>query len=549
MYSIGRLTPETALQYESLAPFEVRPVLHLFGYLRRVHAFGASLMGRPIGLAIAVRGWAEPGAFGGAAPAATSARVLTLTVARSYRRIGAGRALLSALEASLTEDGVTALSCNYALESAESLAAVEGLFASAGWSAPEVAMVQCRAEHGILESPIMKDRIALPPEYQIVDWVDLTRTDRESILARQRAAEWYPATLDPFHFEPEMEPLNSLALRYEGEVVGWLITRRTSALNIHYLCLFVRTDLARLGRGVALIAEAVRRHHTLVGSRPAHGAWSTPSYLPAMIRFIKRHFVPFGTHVVEQRVVKKALVSRARADETRAPRAVPTRKPLLGAGECDGAVLTLTELRAAWKHRTQPIEFDTLGAVASIDAFASNATYLRAAARDNPLLSAQFGTLYERLLAALGDALGAPAQHREEWGLPAFRFQGPSRGANVPLGAVHCDVDHAYLAPGAAVGPPPVSFTVLLSEPDETAWLRLWDLTLDETTGLDTEETARLLDGTPSENLLLGRGELLLYPSHRYHQRAPLPDLKPGRLRITLEGHAVHSEGSWQVFG
>jgi GNAT superfamily N-acetyltransferase len=101
MYAITPLDPASAPGFAGLAPFDVRHVLYDLAALPRVHAFGATIMGRPVGLAIAVRGWAERGALAGAAPEAASARVLSLTVASSYRRFGIGRALLTTLEQSL----------------------------------------------------------------------------------------------------------------------------------------------------------------------------------------------------------------------------------------------------------------------------------------------------------------------------------------------------------------------------------------------------------------------------------------------------------------
>ena len=41
--------------------------------------------------------------------------------------------------------------------------------------------------------------------------------------------EKYPAVLSPFQEEERIEPSTPIGLRYNNEVVGWMITHRTKA--------------------------------------------------------------------------------------------------------------------------------------------------------------------------------------------------------------------------------------------------------------------------------------------------------------------------------
>ncbi len=548
MYAIGPVDPSAACRFEGLAPFEVRPVLHDLAALDRVHAVGATLMGRPIGLGLAVHGWAEPGALAGA-PVVGTARLLTLAVARGWRRIGVGRALLDALESSLAAEGVESVSCRYALPPSSALVALEALFRSAGWSAPEVTMLQCRAGRSILDAPLMRKQLQLPPEYEIVDWVDLTAVDRARIAEPRQGRAWFAETLDPFHFEPDMEILNSLALRYRGEVVGWLITHRTAPTTMYYRCLFVREDLARLGRGMALMGEAIRRHAEAIGNRQGLGEWSTPSTLPAMVRFIKRHLVPFGAEITEQREVRKTIRGRPSRAGRRAARSPVARATLLSPSECAAVLTELYAARPHWTARTMPIAFHTFGAVAAIDAFDDPAVYERSAALANPQLSQRFGWLYDRVCAALAERLGAAVVPREGWALPAFHILSPTRGADIPLAAIHADVAHRYLEPCAGDDARPVSFVLCLSRRDARAGRTVWDLTYDETVGLDSEETSQLLKAVPRTFQPFADGELLSLSGDVYRQESPLADRNPGEERVTLEGTVVPWQGGWALYG
>jgi len=549
MYAIAPIDPVAARRFEGLVPFEAWPVLHDLAALDRVHAVGATLMGRPIGLGLAVRGWAEPETLGGAAPPAGTARVLTLAVARGYRRIGVGRALLDWLETSLAGKGVHALTCRYALPPSDTLVALEALFHAAGWSAPEVTMLQCRAGRSILDAPLMRQQLRLPPEYEIVDWVDLTAADRARIAEPRQGQAWFPETLDPFHFEPDMEILNSLALRYHGEVVGWLITHRTGPTTMYYRCLFVREDLARLGRGLALMGEAIRRHAEVVGSSQGLGEWSTPSTLPAMVRFIKRHLVPFGAEITEQREVRKTIGGRRSHAGRRDAGPPVARATLLSPSECAAVLTELHAARAHWTARTMPIAFHTFGAVAAFDAFDDPAAYQRSAALANPQLSQRFGWLYDRVFAALAERLGAAVVPREGWALPAFHILSPTRGADVPLAPIHADVAHRYLEPFVGYAARPLSFVLCLSRRDARAGLTVWDLTYDETVGLDSEETSRLLDAAPRTFHPFADGELLSLSGDVYRQESPLADRNPGEERVTLKGQVMPWQGAWTLYG
>lgn len=561
MYAIISLDSSTAPGYEALAPFEVRPVLRGLSALPRVRVVGAHLFGRPIGLALAVQSDGSWGTGIDGEENRTAARLLSVTVARSFRRIGVGRALLGAIERSLTAAGARRLSCSYAIASADSAAAAEALFRSTGWGAPEMTMLQCRADQTLLDAPLMRELGPLPPEYEMCDWVDLSTEERAGIVSRQQHATWYPAALDPFHFEPELEMMNSLALRYRGEVVGWLLTRRTSPISVQYCCLFVREDLAKLGRALSLLTEAIKRHWDSVGHRKGFGEWSTPAALPLMIRFIRRRLVPFGATVTEQRIVRKSIGEPTDRDKegvgsaqpalpgnTRRM-ALPARAPMLSGVQSAAVRDAVDAARRHWLARTHTYPFYTVGAVAQFDALDGSDAYAQCAARENPKLLEWFAPLYAQLQSTLAGALGSGVEYRAGWALPAFRIFSACRGAALPLAPVHCNVQYLDLDTTSADLTQPISFALTIALPERGASLTEWDLSYDQTVGLDTEETAHLLDAAPHSDHELHAGELLIYAAERYHQMAPMRHPRHDDVRITLEGHALFVDGVWQVYG
>ena len=104
------------------------------------------------------------------------------------------------------------------------------------------------------------------------------------------------------------------------------------------------------------------------------------------------------------------------------------------------------------------------------------------------------------------------------------------------------------LDPGALHARRPVSFSVLLSNDDSGAGITEWQLSADETIGLDTEETSRLLDVVPARMHAFTRGELLVHCADVYHQSTPRSNRHSGDARISLEGHALFVDGRWLAY-
>jgi hypothetical protein len=139
--------------------------------------------------------------------------------------------------------------------------AFEKLLSTCEWPAPELHMTMVEGDkHFVCRSEWMRRNRPLPEGYGLFPWGELTEADRESILSRQAAAPWYPESLSPFLHEQSAEPINSLGLRYQGIVVGWMITHRTRPDRFRYSQLFVSEDVRGLGVGFTLLRESIRLH-------------------------------------------------------------------------------------------------------------------------------------------------------------------------------------------------------------------------------------------------------------------------------------------------
>jgi hypothetical protein len=224
---------------------------------------------------------------------------------------------------------------------------------------------------------------------------------------------------------------------------------------------------------------------------------------------------------------------------------------LLGDAACDSVVTEVLAQRARWIRRGSA-EFYTLGAASYLDdadAYAAHTAEL------NPLLAARFAPLYANLRERLAAALGAPVVQANGKALPGFHVWGVPGIPTGPHASLHFDLQYDKLTwtdgPGAGEGS--LSFTLPLRLPRRGGGLSLWETTYERVQAFyaRTGFAGTLEDLLP---LITERvepyacGELIVHSGHQLHRIAPVPEVEPDDLRITLQGHARKSGGVWFLY-
>ncbi len=169
------------------------------------------------------------------------------------------------------------------------------LLAGSGYSSPTFTALICRSlnQGKILTAPFLKKSL-LPPSCELFFWKDISNQERAFIKNKQKQTPWYPELLSPFSNEQEIEYLNSLGLRYRGEIAGWVITHRISAKTIRYTTSFVREDLQQYGFAAPLLIEAIKIHLASPESATATDAsFIIPAQFSGMITFAKKRMLPY----------------------------------------------------------------------------------------------------------------------------------------------------------------------------------------------------------------------------------------------------------------
>lgn len=301
MYILERLDHAfTACIYQPLTFPQFHPLLQTLQPQSSVVAIAASDSNEPSGLAIAE-----------IQPEQRSSKILSIFVESNYRNQGIGTALLKRLESELQMSNCETSELVYITGSPTTFI-LEQLLQNCNWSEPQPRMLVGKSTcTSILDAPWMK-RTDLPAAYSLFPWQEITTAER--IALYQQANFWIPPQLMPFQHEQNLEPLNSLGLRYQGEVVGWIITHRLDPDTIRYTSGFTRPDLQKLGRYISLIANAIQMQ---IAAKIPFGIWTVPLEFSGMVHFVKKRMSPYLISLEESRVAHKSLIVPNQVEEKR----------------------------------------------------------------------------------------------------------------------------------------------------------------------------------------------------------------------------------------
>jgi GNAT superfamily N-acetyltransferase len=243
-------------------------------------AIGVVIQGQPVGLVLAEYSINQ-----------NQANILSLIVAKEHRQRGLGSALLMQIEEILKGYGCQQLNLLYDLNLTTPI--LERMLKQQNWTPGSFYSLQCVANRKTITQAPFLSRYTLPKKFTIFPWVELTAQERAKIEQRDDGLN-YPDELSPFK-EDQIEALSSVGLRYEGEVVGWSIFQRLTPNFVIYKPLFVKPELRSIGLGIHLFVASANRQLTDEKVTDAMFIILTGNTL--MVRFVKRHIIPYLTAV------------------------------------------------------------------------------------------------------------------------------------------------------------------------------------------------------------------------------------------------------------
>ncbi|MCF2145974.1 TIGR03032 family protein [Desmonostoc muscorum LEGE 12446] len=213
------------------------------------------------------------------------AEIISLFVLPEYRCQGIGRRLVAYLERELAQQGCVEIILSYSTNTLTNVA-LEPLLQKLHWQPPQINLVLGKtATEKIAPAPWL-NKYPLPPAFEVFPWLDAGLSLPPNVEAHR------------------LEPLNSLGLRYRGEVIGWVLTHRVAPDTIRYTTVSIAQAFEKRGRGVSLLAEAIRRQ---VDSGVPYLTGSVSYRYPRLLQFVERHLTPYLTGVGEVRQTSKLI--------------------------------------------------------------------------------------------------------------------------------------------------------------------------------------------------------------------------------------------------
>lgn len=239
-------------------------------------AIGAAEHTTPVGLALA----AIDGDCG---------NLVSLYVNPQQRRQKVGTRLMEALEEAIQEMGCRSLSLNYTTKRATA-ANLESILTQLNWPLPTCQMFFCEYDMLALQHPPFAEFQPLAHPFTLFPFDAIT--DAEKTWIQDHCGTLFPRELDPLRDRENLESLNSIGLRFQNELIGWIVTHRISLETIRYTSLFVKPAFRPKGVAIALMAEAVRKQFLCreLAPRALHGTYVTAD---AMMRVIHKRLLPF----------------------------------------------------------------------------------------------------------------------------------------------------------------------------------------------------------------------------------------------------------------
>ncbi len=228
--------------------------------------------------------------------------LLSVFVQPDHRRRGIAEALIRETEEHFKPTKRRHLSAIYTTGK-PGVACLERLLARRGWDPPQGRTLSVRfTPEAILESDIMLERRlrAQRRGLEIIPWSEVTAEDIAALRRSDEEAPWIAPFLAPWRFDRNGFDPSSVAARFRGDIVGWIITHRISFDEVRFTCGFIRRDLSRRGRLMPLYYAVLQ---ALKPTPCSHVTFVTPFCYPEMIGFIRRRLAPVSEFVGETREV------------------------------------------------------------------------------------------------------------------------------------------------------------------------------------------------------------------------------------------------------
>jgi len=239
---------------------------------------------------------------------AQPAEILSLFVRAEARGRGVATGLVAGLEDVARSEGRDEIMGVY-MTGKPSIPVIEHIFAKRGFDAPVLrkAAVRITPEQAV-DCPWW-GRGRLPEGGEMFMWKDLTAAERAHMMKTHAEKPWIDPLLEPWICDQRADPISSVGMRVNGEVLGWVINHRAPPNFVVFTTAFVRKDFQRIGALFKLLVHSIVN----IQNQGLCITFVTSSMYPRMLPFTLTRIGPYGDFCGETRGVSKRLAAAQHA--------------------------------------------------------------------------------------------------------------------------------------------------------------------------------------------------------------------------------------------
>lgn len=205
-------------------------------------------------------------------------------------------AIFDVLEKELVKEGVQTATFKFYDEGKRSNVLWEVL-KKRSWAEPELFMLKYFLSY-TFNPPWLKKPAPFPKGFTEFPWKKLKPKEKLDLLRKQTQGT-FPLHLSPFSVDEKLiEPMNSLGLRYKGQVIGWMITLRVAPDTLSYAILYIAPEYQKTRYAMRLLADAIEINKR---SKVTHAVFdiNIEQSDSKWIAFIEKRIAPYAVDVVK----------------------------------------------------------------------------------------------------------------------------------------------------------------------------------------------------------------------------------------------------------
>ena len=145
----------------------------------------------------------------------------------------------------------------------------------------------------------------LPEGGEMFMWTELTAAERAHMQKTNAERPWIDPLLEPWICDARADPISSVGMRVNGEVLGWVINHRAPPNFVVFTTAFVRKDFQRIGALFKLLVHSIVN----IQNQGLCITFVTSSMYPRMQTFTLTRIGPYGDFCGETRGVSKRLIA------------------------------------------------------------------------------------------------------------------------------------------------------------------------------------------------------------------------------------------------